>query len=174
MGRPDVHFCSRALPTISRVTPMSRTQRLLALALLVAACDGTAPSGGPLTLVSGGNYVYTAYGTLGAPLLTGTMHLEYGVLPAFSTPPQGLAGSWEIHWVPGADQTTMVGPQVGSGEITGLTDSSGVKLSFLPNRVDNDVALAGLVSGASVNGTWTYTTLVGPTQHGRFTLVPMR
>ena len=152
---------------------MSSPQRLLALTLLVAACDGTAPTG-PLNLVPGGNYTYTAYSAAGDPVLTGTMHLEYGALPALAEPPRGLAGTWSIDWAKGADRSTIVGPQIGSGQIDGQTDETGVKLSFLPNRVDNDVSLTGVARGPEVSGTWTYTTLVGPSQHGRFTLVAMR
>lgn len=153
---------------------MLRTPSLLALVLLVAACDSTAPKAGPLVLVSGGNYTYTAYTTLGRPVLQGTVHLEYGVLPALGTPPQGLAGTWEVHWLPGVDQSIQVGPQVGSGQMDGVTDETGVRLAFLPNLVDSGVLLNGLVRGQDVSGTWEYTTIAGPSQTGRFTLVAVR
>jgi len=151
---------------------MSRSPLLAAL-LLVAACS-TEPSGGPLPIIGNGNYAYTAYGASGVKLLQGTIHLEYGVLPAAATPPRGLAGTYSIDWAPGADHSIVVGPQIGSGQLDGQTDDSGVKLSFLPNEVDSFLSLTGTVFGTSVDGTWSYSTIAGPAQHGRFTLVPIR
>lgn len=151
---------------------MSKPLTLAALCL-AAACGSTAPSG-PLTIISGGNYAYTAYSPTGVPVLEGTVHLEYGMMPAFRDPPRGLVGTWETHWIAGADQSTPVGPQVGNGQLDGETDDNGLQLSFLPNQVDNDVSLTGLVYGAEVSGTWNYSTIAGPSQHGRFTLVPER
>lgn len=153
---------------------MPRTLRFLALALLVAACDSTAPSSGPLTIVDGGNYTYTAYSGLSGPVLIGTMHLEWVISPGTAIPPRLLGGTWETHWAPGADTTAQVGPQVGSGTLAGQTDQSGVQLSILPNLVDYGVSLEGLVHGYDVNGTWQYSTIGGPVRGGRFTLAAVR
>lgn len=139
---------------------------------LAAACDSTSPTG-QLELAPGGNYTYTAYSPSGAKVLQGSVHLEYGMMPALGAPPRALVGTWAIDWVPGADRSTPVGPQVGSGQMDGQTDDSGVKLAFLPNIVDSGAYLTGLVYGSAVSGTWHWSTIAGPSEQGRFTLVPV-
>lgn len=153
---------------------MTRTTTLAALALMVAACDSTSPTPTRLNLPNGqGDFAYTAYSAAGEPILKGTLHLEYAMTPLASLPPQALGGTWSIHWVRGADSTLQVGPQVGSGTLDGVDDSTGIHLALNPNLVDEGVGLAGLVYGENLSGTWTYFTMVGPSpsQHGRFTAI---
>ncbi|HET7042292.1 MAG TPA: hypothetical protein VFI13_09740, partial [Gemmatimonadales bacterium] len=145
----------------------------LALLLVGAmACDSTSPTPTRLDLPDGqGDFAYTAYSAGGQPILKGTLHLEYAFTPALSLPPQALGGTWSIHWAPGADSTLQVGPQIGSGTLNGVDDSTGIRLSLLPNLVDEGVGLTGLVYGQEMTGTWTYFTIAGPSEHGRFTAV---
>lgn len=147
-----------------------RTPRLLATLLLIAACDSTGPSG-PLVLVPGGNYTYTAYTSAGLPAVAGTIHLQLAMTTVFA-PPQPLGGTWDTHWIPGADTTAVMGPQVGSGSLSGQTDPDGVQLSFEPYLIDFGVVLDGDVRGDEVRGTWTLVDGPRGTVHGRFTLVP--
>lgn len=147
---------------------------MVALALMLAACDSTSPTPNRLQLPDGGqDYLYTAYSPAGFPVLTGTIHLEWGVMPLYA-PPRGIAGTWDIHWIPGADSTLQLGPQIGSGTMDGVDDSSGVQLAFSTNQVDQWVGLDGHAYGLNVTGEWHYSTIAGPSQHGRFTLVAVR
>lgn len=152
---------------------MTRITRV-ALALLLAGCGSTGPTPNRLDLPNGeGDFAYTAYSPAGQPILRGTLHLEYARTPLASRPPQALGGTWSIHWAPGADTTLQVGPQVGTGSLAGVDDSTGIHLSLSPNLVDDEVGLAGLVFGEDLSGTWTYSTIAGPYQHGRFTAVAL-
>ena len=151
---------------------MMRTTALVALALMGAACDSTSPTPNRLNLPSGqGDFAYTAYSAAGQPILRGTLHLEYAMTPAAALPPQALGGTWSVHWVPGADTTLEVGPQVGSGTLDGVDDSTGIHLALNPNLVDEGVGLSGLVYGKNLSGTWNNFTISGPSQHGRFTAI---
>ena len=153
---------------------MTRTTTLAALALMVAACDSTSPTPNRLIFPNGKrDFAYTAYSATGEPILNGTLHLEYAMTPLATLPPQALGGTWSIHWAPGADTTLRVGPQVGSGTMDGVDDSSGVRLSFIPNLVDEGVGLDGHAYGRNFSGTWNYFTITGPTGHGRFTAIAL-
>ena len=150
---------------------MTRTT-LVALALMVAACDNTSPTPNRLDLPNGqGDFAYTAYSAAGQPILKGTLHIVYAMTPALALPPQALGGTWSIHWANGADTTLQVGPQIGSGTLSGVDDSTGIRLALFPNLIDEGVELSGLVYGRNLTGTWTFSTIGGPQQHGRFTAV---
>lgn len=148
-------------------------RHLLVLQLLATAgCYSGGPASDPLLIAGRGNYTYVAYGANGAPILEGTLHLEWAdTLVADDGPGRPFGGSWEIRWAEGADQTLQVGPQVGSGDLDGWSDEDGVRVSFNPAMMDNNVFLDGVVHGGEITGTWTYSTIAGPDQEGRFTAV---
>lgn len=132
------------------------------LASLVAACSGDV-SAPRLTLRASSTLHYDAFTDQLRPLLSGTLDL---VVHEDST----ITGSWTIAWVPGADTTTRVGDQVGSGALTGrLWSDTVVVLDLNPGYADNNVTLGGACTVNGLAGTWTWSGIAGPMTHGRFT-----
>ena len=142
-------------------------------ALLVstlAGCDGD-PSD-PLVLDPGGTYyLYEAYAPTGAKVLSGVIHLQWPDV-TIERADRNLMGTWTITWVAGADTTLQVGPQVGSGTLDGTAGDEGVVLSLNPAMMDSNVFLHAIVDGNTIRGTWTWSTVAGPTIEGRFTAAP--
>jgi len=81
-----------------------------------------------------------------------------------------VTGSWEIDWVPGANTSLQVGPQIGSGKLTGHIMDSWLYLDINPGWADNNVILHGTWSEGEMDGAWQWVTFSGPTTYGRFHL----
>jgi hypothetical protein len=148
-------------------------KHLLAFGLgLVAGCgnDGT----DPLVLQGGGNYTYEAYSPSGTRVLQGIVHLEWVYTADGRIADEPLTGTWQIGWVPGAPQDLKVGPQVGSGTLEGFFGDDGLELDLNPMNNDDNVYLHAVVDGNTIQGSWIWSTLAGPTTQGRFTAVPGR
>lgn len=139
------------------------------LGLLVACQDGS----DPLVLTSGGNYTYEAYSPVGLKVLQGTIHLEWPSMDEERID-QPIVGTWSIDWVPGADHSVQVGPQVGSGFLEGRVNEDGLVLNLNPEQRDDNVWLHAEVHGNTIIGAWAWSTIAGPTTNGRFTAVPGR
>jgi len=127
--------------------------------VLVAACGGDSVA--PL---QGGILRYRASSAQGAPLLVGSLTLE---VHADST----VTGSWRIAWVAGADTTAAVGPQVGSGALSGRQYADGsLQLDLDPLYADNNVFLSATPVVTGLSGSWSWSGFAGPLAGGRFTL----
>src|SRR5512146_2806981 len=85
--------------------------RFLPLLILVA-CAG--PAGDPPSSrdIQSGAFLYRARSATGQTLLEGQIEFRVG-------DDSTIFGSWNIRWAPGADTTLAVGPQVGSGQLSG-------------------------------------------------------
>ena len=81
-----------------------------------------------------------------------------------------VTGSWEIDWVPGANTSLQVGPQIGSGGLVGYIMEGLLYLDLNPGWADNNVILRGIWSENEMDGAWWWVTFVGPTTYGRFHL----
>jgi hypothetical protein len=153
--------------------PLSRTAILAALATTLGC--GTSPlqplaqrlAGCPVGAAGGGQpasgrYAYGACDEQGRLALLGHLDLVIDATGA-------IAGTWEIEWAPGADRSTEVGPQVGSGELEGWLDGADATLHLNPGWADNNVRLTGTWHGGGGGGFWSYSTLTGPRSSGSFT-----
>jgi hypothetical protein len=104
------------------------------------------------------NYNYMAYNSKGDLALNGTMKLT--VIDSTS-----IAGTWSIVAVLPSEK---VGPQVGTGKLTGTIQNSLVWINLNPGWVDNNVFLQGTLSSDRITGRWMWSTFIGPTADGTF------
>lgn len=139
-----------------------------ALGALLAACGATKDVLVPSPdAVPGGLYAYEAYTMAGAPLLSGTMLLDVHR-------DASVTGTWSIGWVPGADTSVAVGPQVGAGMLRGSIENGMLLLDLNPGWADNNVFLSGTARNGAIVGTWGYSTLVGAVSGGSFVVRILR
>ncbi len=134
---------------------------LAAAAALLAAC-GTGSSAFEL---GDGELRYRATTETGRPLLEGSLSLTF---PTDST----VTGTWQIRWSAGADTTSPVGPQVGTGTLIGTRRADTLLLELNPGYFDNNVSLRGVATGEGLKGNWTWATIAGPFTSGPFSAVP--
>jgi len=130
---------------------------LLAPALLMACSSAPDDNAAPRT----GGFHYSALSASGQPLLTG--HLEFTF-----TDDSTVTGSWVIAWLPAADTTLPVGPQVGSGVLVGLRSGTTLRIQLNPTNADHNVALQAVPSAGGYAGQWEWTTFTGPRSAGTF------
>jgi hypothetical protein len=114
--------------------------------------------------VSGG-FFYRAYGPgpQSALLLVGSVQVVV-------RDDSSLSGTWEIEWAPGADRSSAVGPQVGTGSVGGQYGSEHTLIDLNPGWADNNVFLVAYADGGDLTGAWYHSTLVGSVAGGRFEL----
>jgi hypothetical protein len=136
------------------------------LAFALTAC-GDYDRSEPIDLEGERTYTYTAFAEDGTRLLVGTIVLH----PRYSRGDfeQEIEGHWTIGWAPGADTTSLVGPQVGSGPLAGIATEDGIILYLPMISVDNTVQLTGLVRDNEFRGEWSFTSIAGPVARGEFT-----
>jgi hypothetical protein len=143
-------------------------RRPLAWVALVAAlgfaCVGADRPLAPRLEDVDGGFEYRAYDGDGELLLVGTVTLE-------TDADSSIAGTWEIRWAPGADTTTVVGPQVGSGTLAGWLRAEYAAIDLNPGWADNNVFLVARAEDhGALRGEWHYSTFIGPVAEGRFEL----
>jgi hypothetical protein len=134
---------------------------VLILGISLSACDQT-------DLSDGGVYAYTASDSLGVMLVTGTLEVKFGE-DADASGDVAISGTWQLQQ---SGNGAQVGPQTGSGNLEGSVDGQGsLWINLNPDWADNNVFLAGGFSGerfADFEGTWSYSTFVGPVAGGNF------
>ena len=136
-----------------------RNSALAAAVALVACSDNT----GTDDAWRSGTYRYSAQDAAGRTVLRGQLQLAF-------TNDSTISGTWMIAWVPGADTTSEVGPQVGSGTVTGVDRADALLLTLTPSSADNNVDLLGVGKPAVLAGEWVWTAFTGPRARGPFTL----
>lgn len=112
-----------------------------------------------------GNYFYVASTGVGTPVVYGTLTIY-----ANFSPINQISGAWDFHWYPRADTTAQVGPQIGTGNFTGVPTGDSVIIQLNPLNADNNVGLSGLWDGSKLVGTWEWVTITGPRTKGGFLL----
>jgi hypothetical protein len=135
---------------------------ILLAPVLLLACS-SAPDGRPDR--PAGDFLYSAMSATGQPLLTGHLRVAF---PTDST----LTGTWTIAWLPGADTTAPVGPQVGSGVLLGSRSGDLFVVQLNPTYADNNVALLAVPTTDGYSGQWEWSTLAGPASGGAFLATP--
>ncbi len=130
----------------------------------VAAC-GTTPTNPTEDGGLDGRYRYAAYDSAGAQLLSGELVLAL-------QPDSSVEGTWEFDWVPGADTLRAVGPQVGTGTLTGTFHAGELRADLNPGWADNNVFLVGTMNTMGplprIVGTWGHSTFIGQVAWGFF------
>lgn len=103
-------------------------------------------------------YSYKAYNAKGDIVVEGTMRL--------TTNKSGEAsGSWIFEK---RGQSDNIGPQVGTGSLSGNKDGSAISINLNPGWADNNVFLNGKIENGKIIGKWSWTTFIGPTSEGQF------
>jgi hypothetical protein len=108
-----------------------------------------------------GDYEYHAYNLDGKQVATGRFHL------APIPDSREFVGRWDISRVGGANEAD-IGPQTGSGNLTGLRRRDALAIQLNPDMADNNVVLAGVLEGKRLDGTWDHSGFAGPMQRGTF------
>ena len=131
----------------------------LVAGMVLLACDAAVER--PSALHAGA-LVYRATTLQGAPLLAGSLDLSY---PDDSS----VTGTWSITWDQGADTSVPVGPQIGSGTLTGHRAGDSVYLDLSPAYADNNAMLLAQATLNGLTGRWQWSTIAGPQAEGLFT-----
>ncbi|MGA3244173.1 MAG: hypothetical protein ABSE41_06140 [Bacteroidota bacterium] len=103
-------------------------------------------------------YIYKAYNSKGDLAVSGTM-----TLVGIDT--TSVSGTWSFVEVLPSEK---VGPQVGTGNLTGTIQKSSISINLNPGWVDNNVFLQGTVSADSITGRWMWSTFIALTAEGKF------
>jgi hypothetical protein len=127
------------------------------LAQRVAGCGPGTPGGEPLA----GAYDYAACDDAGRLVLLGRLTIAID-------PAGAVSGTWEIDWAPGADCSTDVGPQTGTGELVGSLEGGVLFVDLNPGWADANVLLSGTWRGGGASGSWTFVGFTGPRTSGTF------
>ncbi len=138
--------------TLRRVTT-------ILLSLIVWSCrDSSVESPGETEA-----FQYWAYDSTGVPVVTGWFTMNY---PDSST----VVGDWHFIHV---DHPKNIGPHTGTGRLLGAYQNGQIFLDLNPQFKDNNVELAGTLVNHRFSGQWTWLTLVGVTNKGRFEAHPL-
>ncbi len=105
-----------------------------------------------------GAFSYTGYDSANAKIVTGWIKVSL----VDSTE---LTGEWELKKV---GQSENIGPQVGSGKLSGLLTDSVAQINLNPDWIDNNVFLLFDWDAENIDGTWQYVGFPGVLNHGSF------
>lgn len=78
-----------------------------------------------------------------------------------------LTGTWALEKT-GSSGGINIGPQIGTGQLTGTIEGAKASINLNPEYVDNNVILDGEFRNGQFVGTWTNITFRGPWVHGDF------
>lgn len=139
-------------------------------AMIAAALGCSTPTSSDCTgtedVVPAGNFGYQARGPDGAVLVVGVLQFAPATAPPYT-------GTWVFDWQQGADTTTVVGPQIGSGSFTATVKGARLVVQLNPQNADNNVGLVGCYTQSLITGNWSFSTITGERARGAFTLAPM-
>lgn len=141
------------------------------VAMLVAGCSGVGSGLGDPNARAwkpGANHADYTVARDSAPgtwLLRGSWDFAIG-------PDSVISGTWRSHWLV-ADTLAQIGPQVGSGVLSGRLQSDGtLSIDLNPDLVDNNVWVQVGSRESGAEATWTWSTIAGPWAAGPFRLDP--
>jgi hypothetical protein len=107
-----------------------------------------------------GSYSYTGYDDQGNLIARGWISIAYSDSPS-------VQGEWDIKKIGTAKD---IGPQVGSGKLTGgLFDSDSIWIELNPQFRDNNLQLRGFYGQDKISGQWQWITFAGVSNKGTFT-----
>lgn len=142
---------------------------LIPLLVMTAACHETndVVGGG----VPPGAMAYHGFDGIGRPVVQGWIRLDLAIVQGVPQP-LDFTGTWSLRAL---TTDRNLGPQVGSGDLTGRFTENGVVVDLNPNRADDNVILTGdlTIAGGPLiemrfDGTWVWATIAGPRSSGTF------
>jgi len=105
-----------------------------------------------------GQYTYQAYDSLGTLIVSGVLSMNLADTDQVS-------GSWQMS---NLNNRQDIGPQTGSGKLSGTLNDSQLVIDLNPDFRDNNVILSAMNSSGSFEGKWTWISFIGPTNWGTF------
>jgi hypothetical protein len=124
----------------------------LLVALFLSACDQSTV----LKPDTHQSYLYRAFDSTGTLVVTGQLIMNLA---------DTITGNWTLSAIPGAHN---IGPQNGTGTLTGLMSGDSLAISLNPNMIDNNVFLLGHFSNGTITGKWEYVGFPGVINRGAF------
>lgn len=114
-------------------------------------------------IIPGGIYKYGAFDSRGTIIVSGILSLTIDDKGT-------IAGTWTLEKI---GSPLNIGPQVGSGKLTGQQDGTIIYINFNPDYLDNNVLLTGKFENRKISGRWTWVTIAGPFTEGEFEATKM-
>jgi len=158
-----LHTVSDNEPSVSRrqiVLSREFMRKLLAIAaffLILIGCK----EDNSVQPVSSGPFQYTAYDTIGTPIVSGWMTINI----QDSTQ---VTGEWHFNKV---NDPHNIGPHTGDGNFAGGFDNGRLYINLNPNYIDNNVILNGEFQTTTYSGTWIWSSFSGISNRGNFQAV---
>lgn len=109
-------------------------------------------------------YRYSGYDREGGQIVKGFITIVHGDSTT-------ITGDWQLE---ATGDPKGIGPQVGSGKLVGDVDGDQIWIGLNPDYIDNNVFLAGRISGSVISGTWEYVGFPGVLAQGTFRAVGTR
>ena len=134
---------------------------LFFLVNLILACNEKNPVNG--FKISENSYSYCGYDSLGVQIIEGELTIVF-------EDSSNLKGNWELAKI---GNPVNIGPQVGSGNLTGIYEDDTIYIDFNPNFRDNNVSLSGKIKSDSLIGTWSYSGYPGIINYGSFKAIKL-
>lgn len=158
---------------------------LASLAALALGCSTVSePLIASADRLEAGTYRYLTTTASGESLLEGVLTIAFAAdtIPDEDSDQGGacchwtITGTWESRWIPGADTSQEVGPQVGSGELRGAIlhgeeQEGRLLLDLNPYFADNNTGFNVERVGDRLVGTWGWTAFTGVRASGHVTVV---
>jgi hypothetical protein len=107
-------------------------------------------------------YLYKGFDTNGVLAIEGVLNLGINT--------NQVKGTWELKQVAKSEDKKL-GPQIGSGKLTGEIKQGKIDLNLNPEWADNNVMLSGVATSTNISGTWGYYGFAGRMTGGKFEAV---
>jgi len=103
-------------------------------------------------------YSYTGFDSTGVTIVQGWIEIQM-------TDSATVIGQWDLSPVGNAEH---IGPQTGSGELSGFFEKGKISLDLNPENRDNNVLLHGNFNRENFEGQWSYVGFAGVVNSGSF------
>lgn len=146
--------------TVSRGKIMNTISAILVVLLvMLAGCADTGDRSTNSLKKGADTFQYIARDSGGSIVVTGSMSILFAETGEIS-------GTWTLEQKGSPDG--KIGPQVGTGKLTGRKKDAGVFINLNPEWADNNVFLDGKMEGNRIVGKWNWSTFAGSTSGGAF------
>ncbi len=106
-------------------------------------------------------YAYAGFDSTGVKIVAGLLEIKI-------ENNNRVTGNWKFDKIGNPEN---IGPQTGSGNLSGSLQDSILSLNLNPNYVDNNVLLNAIYDAHTMNGDWMWIGFSGPINHGTFKAV---
>ncbi|HEY6118971.1 MAG TPA: hypothetical protein VIV66_03380 [Pyrinomonadaceae bacterium] len=134
------------------------TLTVLSLVISVGAVECDSNKRPPKSSIVG-VYEYSGYDKGGNKIVSGQVEIT-------SVESDRIKGTWQLK---AAGTLKDIGPQTGTGNLVGEINEDGVRINLNPNMADNNVTLAGKITGKVFRGDWSFSGFAGVINRGTFT-----